>query len=106
MYSQKYPAKSWLSDVLFTSSRERFRSESRSAVVIVPQVFRRRTGAYACYAKPPEPRAAECDQVNTPPGFHPLVQPVGDEPVTTFSFIHHMTGDDHRYPIISQTAKI
>jgi len=46
-----------------------------------PQEFRTRTGRYACYAKPREPRAAECDMVNKAPGFHPLVQPIGDEPV-------------------------
>jgi len=46
-----------------------------------PQDFRARVGPYAQYARPREPRAAECDQVANPPGFHPLVRPVGDEPV-------------------------
>ncbi|MBN2582839.1 MAG: isochorismatase family protein, partial [Planctomycetes bacterium] len=46
-----------------------------------PSEFRRRTGPWARYARPAEPRAAECDLINNPPGFDELVRPVGDEPV-------------------------
>lgn len=46
-----------------------------------PGDFRKRTGAYSGYARPVEPRAEECDQVSTPPGFHELVRPAPGEPV-------------------------
>jgi nicotinamidase-related amidase len=47
-----------------------------------PAEFRQKSGRYACLARPPEPqdveRAAHTRQKRD---FHPLVRPVGDEPV-------------------------
>jgi nicotinamidase-related amidase len=47
-----------------------------------PRDFRTKTGDYAEYAKPVEPREAERNEHReTKRTFHPLCEPVGDEPV-------------------------
>lgn len=60
---------------------EQERTEYAGSPTWPPEEFRRREGEWACFKRPVEARAAEWDQVNNPPGFHPLVRPAGSEPV-------------------------
>ena len=47
-----------------------------------PAEFRQKTGAYAKYARPNEPQNVErSTHTRTKREFHPLIRPVGDEPV-------------------------
>jgi nicotinamidase-related amidase len=47
-----------------------------------PAEFRQKSGRYACLARPPEPQDAErAAHTRQKRDFHPLVRPLGDEPV-------------------------
>jgi nicotinamidase-related amidase len=52
-----------------------------------PAEFRHKSGRYSSYARPDEPREPELTQLRAGLKIHPLVMPVGDEPVVA-------TGDE------------
>lgn len=63
---------------------ERTRSQSiwRDSPAWPPTEFRQKTGPYAKYARPNEPQSVERSaHAQTKREFHPLIRPVGDEPV-------------------------
>lgn len=46
-----------------------------------PKSFRNKSGDFQSYARPREPREAERREIVFPHVFHPMVEPVGEEPV-------------------------